>query len=104
MYIDPNIDTSIKSLDIIDLAANTKNIYKTVVLIAKRSTQIAQAMKRELNDKLSEFATSNDNLEEISENKEQAEIAKKYELYPKPTLIAIHEFLNGKLKFYEPEE
>ncbi|MCS6905806.1 MAG: DNA-directed RNA polymerase subunit omega [Bacteroidia bacterium] len=104
MNIDPSIDTSIRTLDIIDLATSTKNIYKTVVLIGKRASQISVAMKKELNEKLSEFANSNDNLEEVSDNREQAEVAKKYELYPKPTLIAIHEFLNNKLKYYDPSE
>ncbi|MDL2239944.1 hypothetical protein LJC73_07070, partial [Bacteroidales bacterium OttesenSCG-928-L14] len=38
------------------------------------------------------------------ENREQIELAKFYEQLPKPTLIAIYEFLNEKLSAYYPEE
>ena len=47
--------------------------------------------------KLDEFATHNDNLDEIFENKEQIEVSKFYEKLPKPTLIAIKELLDDQL-------
>ena len=74
--------------DIIEMAEPTGNIYETVCIISKRANQIAAQMKEDLEDKLNEFATLNDNLEEISENREQIEISKYYEKLPKPTLIA----------------
>lgn len=85
--------------DIIEMAELTGNIYETVCIISKRANQIAAAMKEDLEKKLKEFATMNDNLEEISENREQIEISKYYEKLPKPTLIATQEYLDDKLAY-----
>jgi DNA-directed RNA polymerase subunit K/omega len=85
-----------------DLDQGTENIYESLVIIAKRANQISNNMKEELHGKLAEFASSNDNLEEIFENREQIEISKHYERLPKPTLIAIDEFLNDKVYHRNP--
>ena len=82
----------------------TNNIYETLAILSKRANQIGSEMKAELNRKIEEFATTSDNLEEIFENREQIEIAKFYERLPKPTLIAIHEFMNGKIYFRDPHK
>jgi DNA-directed RNA polymerase subunit K/omega len=82
----------------------TGNIYETVAVLSKRANQIAQDLKQELDKKISEFASSNDNLEEVFENREQIEIAKYYERLPKPTLLAIHEFLNGQIYIRNPHK
>lgn len=82
----------------------TGNIYQSVVVVARRANQIGQEMKEELNSKLSEFATSTDNLEEVFENREQIEIAKYYEQLPKASLIAVSEFLNDKVYHRIPEK
>lgn len=82
----------------------TGNIYQSVVIIGKRANQIGLEMKEELNNKLSEFATSTDNLEEVFENREQIEIARYYEQLPKPSLIAISEYLEDKIYYRVPEE
>ena len=82
----------------------TGNIYETVAILTKRANQIAAEMKEELNKKIEEFATNNDSLEEVFENREQIEIAKFYERLPKPTLIAIHEFLNDEIYFRNPRK
>ena len=82
----------------------TGNIYETVAILTKRANQIASEMKEELNKKIEEFATNNDSLEEVFENREQIEIAKFYERLPKPTLIAIHEFLNDEIYFRNPRK
>ena len=82
----------------------TGNIYETVAILTKRANQIASEMKEELNKKIEEFATNNDSLEEVFENREQIEIAKLYERLPKPTLIAIHEFLNDEIYFRNPRK
>ena len=82
----------------------TDNVYETVVLLSKRANQISLELKDELNHKIEEFATTNDNLEEIFENKEQIEIAKFYERLPKPTLIAVHEYLNDQIYFRNPHK
>jgi len=90
--------------DVRQLDPSTGNLYESLVVIAKRSNQISANLKEELHNKLSEFASSNDNLEEVFENREQIEISKHYERMPKPTLIAIDEFLNGKVYHRNPSK
>lgn len=85
-----------------DFYEQTGNIYESVALISKRANQISLELKAELEQKISEFATTTDNLEEIFENREQIEIAKFYERLPKPTLIAVEEFLKGNIYFRNP--
>ncbi|HOX77775.1 MAG TPA: DNA-directed RNA polymerase subunit omega [Bacteroidales bacterium] len=80
----------------------TSNIYETAVIISKRSNQIALEIKDELGKKIEEFTTTNDNLEEVFENKEQIEIARFYERLPKPTLIAVNEYLNDQIYYRNP--
>jgi hypothetical protein len=82
----------------------TGNLYETVVVLSKRANQIGLEIKEELNAKLSEFASSTDNLEEVFENREQIEVAKYYEHLPKSTLLAIHEFMNGQIYFRNPSK
>jgi DNA-directed RNA polymerase subunit K/omega len=82
----------------------TGNIYETVAVLAKRANQIGLEIKKELDAKIEEFAPATDNLEEVFENREQIEIAKFYERLPKPTLIAVHEFLNDKIYFRNPHK
>jgi DNA-directed RNA polymerase subunit K/omega len=88
--------------DVRDLDKETGNVYESIVIISKRANQIATNMKEELHGKLAEFASSNDNLEEVFENREQIEISKHYERMPKPSLIAVDEFLNGKIYYRNP--
>ncbi len=90
--------------DMIELSQDTGNIYETVAIIAKRSNQIAGEMKHDLEKKLQEFASLNDNLEEISENREQIEISRYYEKLPKPTLIATQEYVEHKIFFRNPSK
>ncbi|MCK9450855.1 MAG: DNA-directed RNA polymerase subunit omega [Bacteroidales bacterium] len=82
----------------------TGNIYETVAILAKRANQISADLKEELNNKIAEFASSSDNLEEVFENREQIEIAKFYERLPKPTLIAVHEFLHNEIYHRNPHK
>lgn len=88
--------------DVIKLSEDTGNVYETVCIIAKRANQIAVEMKKDLEKKLQEFASMNDNLEEVSENREQIEISRYYEKLPKPTLIAAEEFVNHNIYFRNP--
>ena len=85
------------------IEATTKNIYEARNIIAKRATQINSDLKTELLDKLDEFATYNDSLEEVFENKEQIEVSKFYEKLPKATAIAVEEWLDGKVYYRTPE-
>ncbi len=86
------------------IEAPTNNIYEAINIIAKRATQINGDLKKELLDKLDEFATYNDSLEEVFENKEQIEVSKFYEKLPKATAIAVEEWLNGKVYHRTPEQ
>lgn len=75
----------------------TGNIYEAITIMAKRATQINTEIKKELIEKLDEFATYNDSLEEIFENKEQIEVSKFYEKLPKPHALAVQEWVDGKI-------
>ncbi|RAR75447.1 DNA-directed RNA polymerase subunit omega [Flavobacterium aciduliphilum] len=77
----------------------TGNVYEAITIMAKRANQINTEIKRELIDKLEEFATYNDSLEEIFENKEQIEVSKFYEKLPKPHALAVQEWLEGKIYY-----
>jgi len=92
-------DKTTETRNIYDFNDLTDNIYETISMISKRSNQIAQDLKQELYHKIEEFASQTDNLEEIFENREQIEITRFYEQLPKPTLIAIHEYLTGQLVY-----
>ncbi|MCR9251986.1 MAG: DNA-directed RNA polymerase subunit omega [bacterium] len=95
---------SIVTRDLDKIAEPTGNVYESLVVVGKRSRQIAADLKEELNSKLAEFASSVDNLEEIFENREQIEISKFYERMPKPSTTAMEEFLEDKVMFRKPEE
>jgi len=77
----------------------TNNIYEAISIIAKRANQINGDIKKELLEKLDEFATYNDSLEEIFENKEQIEVSKFYEKLPKPHALAVQEWLDEKIYY-----
>jgi len=84
--------------------ASTNNIYEAIAVIAKRSEQINTDIRRELVDKLEEFATYNDSLEEIFENKEQIEVSKFYEKLPKPHALAVQEWLDNKIYYRNTDD
>lgn len=85
------------------IEAPTENIYEAISIIAKRATQINTDLKKELIEKLDEFATYNDSLEEVFENKEQIEVSKFYEKLPKPTAIAVEEWLENRVYHRTPD-
>lgn len=101
-YNKSNIPTTTVTRDVREIDNKTGNLYESLVVVSKRANQIAVEFKEELDGKLKEFATTNDNLEEVFENREQIEISKHYERMPKPTLIALDEFLNDKVYFRNP--
>ncbi len=101
-YKKTNAPTNTVTQDILDLCEETGNIYESVAIIAKRANQISVDMKTELSKKLQEFASNNDNLDEVFENREQIEISRYYEKLPKPTLIATQEFREGKIYYRNP--
>ena len=88
--------------NVMDLCKDTGNIYESVAIIAKRANQISTQIKEDLSKKLAEFASYNDSLEEVFENREQIEISRYYERLPKPTLLATQEFVEGKVYYRDP--
>ena len=98
----PAVASSTVTRDLRELDVKTENIYESLVIMSKRANQISNNVKEELHQKLSEFASSNDNLEEVFENREQIEISKYYEKMPKPSLVAIQEFLDDKIYYRNP--
>jgi hypothetical protein len=83
---------------------HTGNVYETLAIVAKRANQISAEIKQELSDKLEEFQTHAENLDEVFENREQIEISRHYEKMPKPSLLAIQEWLDSDIYFRHPEE
>ena len=101
-YKKTSAETTTVTRDIRNLDTKTGNVYETVAIISKRANQISAEIKEELTNKLNEFASHVDNLEEIFENREQIEISKFYERLPKPSAIAILEFTENKIYYRKP--
>ena len=85
-----------------DFSKGTENIYETVAVLTKRANQIAAEEKKELHNKIDDFKSNNDTVDEMYENREQIEIVRRYELQPKPTLEATEEYLEGQIYFRNP--
>ena len=98
------LEPNVQARDIEGLAEDTGNIYEAINVIAKRARQISVDLKQELHNKLDEFATSTDAIEEIHENKEQIEISKFYEKLPNPVIIATEEFINDDIYYRYKDE
>lgn len=86
-----------------DFDKKTGNIYKSVVIMSKRSNQIAMDLKDEFSEKSQDFVSVTDTLEEVFENREQIELAKFFEQLPKPTILATYEFENDLIYYKDPE-
>ena len=96
--------TNTVTRNIMDLCDETGNIYESVAIIAKRANQIAAEIKSDLSKKLQEFASYNDSLEEVFENREQIEISRYYEKLPKPSLLATEEFVENNIYWRYPSQ
>ena len=102
-YKNSNAANTTVTYDKNQIEAPTDNIYEAITIIAKRAEQISGDLKSELVEKLEEFATYNDSLDEVFENKEQIEVSKFYEKLPKSTAIAVQEWIEGKIYHRNPE-
>jgi len=99
-----NLTNVAETKDLNEIKSKTGNVYESISIIAKRASQINIGIKEELHNKLEEFASHTDSLEEIHENKEQIEISKAYEKMPNPALLATQEFMEDKVYFRKNEE
>ena len=97
-------ETNTVTRDLRTFEDRTGNLYESTVVVSKRANQINQEVKEELTNKLAEFASHTDNLEEIFENREQIEVSKYYERLPKPHAIAIQEFMDDKIYYRNPSK
>lgn len=99
-----NTSNVVETKNLSDIKLKTGNLYESIAVIAKRANQINISLKEELHNKLEEFASHTDSLEEIHENKEQIEISKAYERMPNPALLATTEFMEEKVYYRKNED
>ena len=99
-----NTSNVVETKNLTEIKDKTGNLYESIAVIAKRANQINIALKEELHNKLEEFASHTDSLEEIHENKEQIEISKAYERMPNPALLATTEFMEDKIYYRKNED
>jgi DNA-directed RNA polymerase subunit K/omega len=102
--ISANTANTAETKDLNVIKRKTGNVYESIAIIAKRANQINISLKEELHNKLEEFASHTDSLEEIHENKEQIEISRAYERMPNPSLLATQEFLEDKIYYRKNED
>lgn len=102
-YKNTGAPESTVTFDKVKIESPTDNIYKAIAIMSKRASQVNEDLKSELIDKLEEFATFNDSLEEVFENKEQIEVSRFYERLPKPTSIAVQEWLDDEIYYRTPD-
>jgi DNA-directed RNA polymerase subunit K/omega len=102
--VSANTSNVVETKSLNSLRAKTGNLYESIAVISKRANQINIALKEELHNKLEEFASHTDSLEEIHENKEQIEISRAYERMPNPAILATQEFVENKIYYRKSEE
>src|SRR5205085_6966852 len=102
--ISANTANVAETKDLNVIKGKTGNVYESIAIVAKRANQINISLKEELHNKLEEFASHTDSLEEIHENKEQIEISKAYERMPNPALLATQEFMENKVYYRRNED
>ncbi len=101
-YRRTNAPSTTETREVMKLAEPVGNVYEMVRIISKRANQLSIEMKTDLDNKLEEFASYSDNLEEIFENHEQIEISRFYEQLPKPALIALQDWEEGNIYYRNP--
>ena len=99
-----NTASVVETKSLVDIKAKTGNLYESIAIVARRANQINISLREELHNKLEEFASHTDSLEEIHENKEQIEISRAYERMPNPALLATQEFMDDKVYFRKGED
>lgn len=102
--ISSNTSNVVETKSLVAIKQPTGNLYKSIAVVAKRANQINIALREELHNKLEEFASHTDSLEEIHENKEQIEISRAYEKMPNPAILATQEFMEDKVYYRDNDE
>ncbi|GAC1396998.1 MAG: hypothetical protein NVSMB63_17420 [Sediminibacterium sp.] len=99
-----NTASVVETKSLVEIKAKTGNLYESIAIVARRANQINISLREELHNKLEEFASHTDSLEEIHENKEQIEISRAYEKMPNPAILATQEFMEGKIYYRRNNE
>ncbi|HSR38498.1 MAG TPA: DNA-directed RNA polymerase subunit omega [Phnomibacter sp.] len=99
-----NTNNTVETKNLLEIKGKTGNLYESISIVGKRANQINISLREELHNKLEEFASHTDSLEEILENKEQIEISRAYERMPNPALLATQEFLEDKIYFRKNDQ
>lgn len=99
-----NTNNTVETKNLLEIKGKTGNLYESISIVGKRANQINISLREELHNKLEEFASHTDSLEEILENKEQIEISRAYERMPNPALLATQEFLEDKVYFRKNDQ
>jgi DNA-directed RNA polymerase subunit K/omega len=94
-----SLNALVETRDVIKMKEKTGNLYESIAVISRRANQISVNIKEELHKRLDEFNVIGDNLEEISENKEQIEVSRQYERMANPALQATAEFFNDEIYY-----
>jgi DNA-directed RNA polymerase subunit K/omega len=92
----------LSTLRLDELVKSTENVYEAIIIIAKRACQI--------NAKLKKQQDLDDDNDSLNDDFSDEEIDRRHQEYkrdavrpPKPTTVALNEFLEGKLTFSYPE-
>lgn len=93
---------AIRTINVEKLQDVTGNIYESIVILSKRSRQIAAREKMELDEKLKYFEGFEDE-DEFTFNEEQERISKEFEKRPHPTQRALIEMDDDKVSYRLPE-
>ena len=94
-----SLNALVETRDVIKMKEKTGNLYESIAVISRRANQISVNIKEELHKRLDEFNVIGDNLEEVSENKEQIEVSRTYERMANPALQATAEFFNDEIYY-----
>ncbi len=103
-HLSGNTSNVVETKNLIDIKSQTGNLYESIAIVSRRANQINISLREELHNKLEEFASHTDSLEEIHENKEQIEISKAYEKMPNPAILATQEFVENKIYYRKNNE
>ena len=103
-HLSSNTPSVVETKSLIEIKKQTGNLYESIAIVARRANQINISLREELHNKLEEFASHTDSLEEIHENKEQIEISRAYEKMPNPAILATQEFMDGKIYYRKNNE
>ena len=88
----------IETLDLEKFESKTANLYESIVVVSKRSRQINDSLKLELNQRL-EPIIAKETEDDTIMNQDKLNISLEFEKRDKPSARAVTELMNDKLYF-----